>query len=113
MRRLIGSARLAVAPDGESAEFAVLVADPWQGRGLGDRMLQYCTELGQRWGLKKIVAETTGDNVRMLAIFRRHQFQIETSSGHEILLRKMLKDAPGAVEAAAEREGTAGLLVAA
>ena len=33
--RVVGVARYALDADGESCDFAIVVADDWQGRGLG------------------------------------------------------------------------------
>jgi acetyltransferase len=76
-RRLLGVCRLIADPDHETVEFAILIADDWQNRGLGSLLTSYCFEIAERWGLKKIVAQTTPDNPRMIAVFRRHGFEIK------------------------------------
>ncbi len=73
-RELIGVGGLSADMDGESAEFAVIVADQWQGKGLGGMLLDYCLEIATRWGVKRIVAETDPRNNRMLASFRKRGF---------------------------------------
>ena len=40
----IGVARYAMNPDGESCEFALVVADAWQHRGIGSRLMQALME---------------------------------------------------------------------
>ncbi|MEQ9409488.1 MAG: GNAT family N-acetyltransferase [Fuerstiella sp.] len=74
-RKIIGVGRLVAEPDHETAEFAALVADPWQECGLGSILTNYCAGIAFSWGLKRIVAETDWDNRRMLATFRRHGFE--------------------------------------
>jgi acetyltransferase len=75
--KLIGVANLLADANHEEAEFAVIIADPWQGKGLGGRLLDYCLELAARWGIKRIVAETEPTNKLMLAVFRSRGFRSE------------------------------------
>ncbi len=58
-RKLAGVGRLVADPDLQSADFAVLVADPWQGQGIGTILTEYCVELATHWGVKQIIAETS------------------------------------------------------
>ena len=39
VRKMIGVGRLIIDPDGDSGEFAVVVGDPWQGLGLGKKLI--------------------------------------------------------------------------
>ncbi|MCD6320942.1 GNAT family N-acetyltransferase, partial [Candidatus Bipolaricaulota bacterium] len=70
--------RMVANPDLDTVEYAVFVADPWQNRGLGGALTDYCLEIAQKWGIKKVRAETTPDNFRMIAIFRDRGFKIKT-----------------------------------
>src|SRR5512134_814 len=63
----IGAARYAVSPDGETAEFAVAVADAWQGRGVGARLLSDLTRVAAGRGLRWIEGEVLASNRGMLA----------------------------------------------
>ncbi len=65
--RVIGEARYAIADDGVSAEFAVAIADDWQGRGLALQLMAALTELARRAGLRWLVGEVLADNAPMLA----------------------------------------------
>ena len=62
-RRLVGVGRLVADPDGETAEYAVLVTDSWQNRGLGSVLTDACLEVARSWDIGKVVAVTTQDNV--------------------------------------------------
>jgi acetyltransferase len=73
-RQLCGAAQLMADADHEAAEFAVLVPDPWQGRGVGGMLLDYSLRLARRWGIQRVVAETDPDNRRMLAVFEKRGF---------------------------------------
>ena len=49
-RQLVGVGRLIADVDHQAAEFAVLVTDAWQGRGLGTLLTQHCLEVAKEWG---------------------------------------------------------------
>lgn len=89
-RKLIGIGRLVADPDHETAEYAALVADPWQGNGLGTMLTDYCAEIALSWGLKRIVAETDWDNKRMLATFRRSGFEVTERSDGVVYVERVL-----------------------
>jgi acetyltransferase len=75
-RRLLGVGRLVADPMRESVEYAVLIGDAWQEMGLGSVLTDYCIEIARDWGIKKLMAITTSDNQRMLAVFRKRDFAI-------------------------------------
>ena len=77
-RRLIGVGRLIADPDRETAEFAILIADYWQNHGLGGVITDFCMQIAREWGLKKIFAQTTTDNPRMISVFRKRGFEVQT-----------------------------------
>jgi acetyltransferase len=77
-RRLVGVGRLVAAPDLESADYAVLVADPWQNQGLGGVFTDTCLEIARTWGVKQVLAETSTDNVRMQRVFEKRAFDMTT-----------------------------------
>lgn len=81
-------------PDHETVEYAVLVADAWQNRGLGGVLTDYCYEIAKRWGLKRIVAETSPENRRMLALFENRGFHMEHDA--EGCVVEVVKNLPGA-----------------
>lgn len=85
-RRLIGVGRLVADANHEAAEYAVIVADRWHGRGLGGLLTDYCLEVAKRWGIKKVVAETSKDNARMLATFRNRGFEFNERADQEVVL---------------------------
>ena len=63
-RKLLGIGRLVADVDHQTAEYAVIVVDRWQGRGLGGMLTDYCLELAKKWGVKQVVAEIAKDNSR-------------------------------------------------
>lgn len=75
-RKLVGVGRLIADPDLETAEYAVLVQDGAQNSGLGGILTDVCTKIARARGIKRIVAETTTTNERMLKVFRSRGFEI-------------------------------------
>lgn len=75
-RRLLGVGRLIADPDHETVEYAVLVTDEWQNKGLGSILTDYCMDIAKTWNLKKIVAETTTENRRMMTVFEKRGFEL-------------------------------------
>lgn len=89
-KRIAGVGRLVVGPDPATAEYAVFVADPWQNQGLGGILTDYCLEIARGWGVEVVTAETTPDNVRMIAIFAHRGFRIEHRPGDGVVLATLL-----------------------
>jgi acetyltransferase len=90
-RKLIAVGRLAADANHDEAEYAVLIADRWQCRGLGGLMTDFCVEVARRWGVKRLVAEVSKDNHRMLSTFKSHGFSINDQQEEDVaLVRKEL-----------------------
>lgn len=85
-RKLVGVGRLVADVDHEVAEYAVIVADRWQGHGLGGLLTDYCLEVAKTWSVKRLVAETTMDNTRALATFRNRGFEIDAQHDEDVVL---------------------------
>ena len=91
-RQLIGVGRLVADPDHDTAEYAVLVADPWQGRGAGGHLTDYCLEIAKTWGVKRVIAQTLAENSRMLAMFQKRDFHLEHNPDEGLMMvRKDLR----------------------
>lgn len=84
--RLVGVGRIVVDADRNSAEFAALVADSWQGRGLGKLLLDACLDVARQAGVRRIVGETTPDNHRMLGLFRSRGFELDFGVDPHVVL---------------------------
>ena len=93
-RQLIGVARLVADADHRHAEYALLVADEWQGRGLGTRLTDVCFEICGTWHIHRVYAETTADNQRMQNILRRHHFEQKRASDGEVLYESQMAAPP-------------------
>ncbi len=98
-RRLAGVGRLVSDADHERAEYAVLVEDAWQGRGLGSLLTDYCLEVAAAWGVVAVTATTAAQNARMLRIFRNRGFELRPAAGDRVAAELVLA-APAAPTAA-------------
>ncbi|MGE5741810.1 MAG: GNAT family N-acetyltransferase [Candidatus Aminicenantes bacterium RBG_16_66_30] len=75
-RKFVGVGRLVAEPGRTSAEYAVLVQDAWQDKGLGGLLTDYCLGIAKEWGTRTVTAITTTDNPRMIAVFEKRGFRI-------------------------------------
>ena len=91
-RKLIGVGRLIADPDHESVEYAILIVDAWQQRDLGNTITDFCLEIAETWNMKRIIAQTTTDNKRMIAVFQKRDFEIRMSSDSTVEVVKELKN---------------------
>jgi acetyltransferase len=67
-QRMIGVARYITNPDGASCEFSLAVADDFQGRGLGQRLMLSIIEAARAKGLAQIVGLILANNGPMLRL---------------------------------------------
>ena len=79
-RRLVGVGRLIADPDHETVEYAILIIDEYQQKDLGNIITDFCMEIAGKWNLKKIVAQTTTDNKRMISVFKKRGFTIQSDT---------------------------------
>jgi acetyltransferase len=77
---LLGVARYVLDKDNESAEFAIVVADAWQGRGIGRRLLGKLVDGAHRHGIKRLYGDILAMNRPMLELARKLGFRL---SRHE------------------------------
>ena len=66
---IVGVARYGTGP-GESHDIAVVVADDWQGRGLGALLLRRLAHIARLRGISSFHATMLGDNARAQSLVR-------------------------------------------
>jgi acetyltransferase len=74
-RRIIGIGRLIIDPDFRRGEFAVVVHDDYQGKGLGYKLTDMVIGVGQEKGLERIYGIVLTDNKTMLRICQELGFK--------------------------------------
>lgn len=77
LRQFVGIGRLVADANHDSAEYAVLIVDAWQGQGLGRVLTNYCLEIARDWGIQTMTATTERSNHRMQALFRELGFELK------------------------------------
>jgi acetyltransferase len=73
----IAVARYAVEPGGTSCEFAITIADAWQGKGIAGRLMRALIRDARARGLERMEGFVLGANNRMLDFVRKLGFRIE------------------------------------
>ena len=73
----IAVARYMIMPDGKSCEFAITIADAWQGKGVAGRLMRTLIRDARARGLESIHGFVLGANTRMLDFVRKLGFRIE------------------------------------
>ncbi|MBS7608767.1 MAG: bifunctional acetate--CoA ligase family protein/GNAT family N-acetyltransferase [Candidatus Bathyarchaeia archaeon] len=76
-RKIIGTARVSIDPDGKSGELAFLVADPWQGLGLGTKLVDYVVEICKERGLETVYAFMVPDNLKAIELMKKFGFTLK------------------------------------
>ncbi len=97
-REVLGVARLTKLAGGEEAEFALLITDRYQRRGLGTEMLGRLIEIARDENLKSITADLMTINEGMRRLCVKLGFEV-TSVGDSNVLRATLHLRDGAAKA--------------
>jgi acetyltransferase len=84
--------------DPASAEFALVVADAWQGQGLGMRLLERLLERAAEAGVRKLNGFVLADNAPMRALAARFGFECTPDRDPELVRveRRLTPPAPAA-----------------
>jgi acetyltransferase len=61
----VGVARYIMNPDGKSCEFALVVADEWQQRGIGSRLMKALINSARQQGFTTMEGEILSSNINM------------------------------------------------
>ncbi len=72
----IAVARYMTLPDKKSCEFALVVSDRWQGRGLAHHLMPKLMEIARDRGLERMEGQILSNNFRMLDLMKSLSFQI-------------------------------------
>ncbi|HKI89094.1 MAG TPA: GNAT family N-acetyltransferase [Draconibacterium sp.] len=71
----IGVARFIIDSDGKSCEFAIVVADEWQNRGLGEKLMKALIGHAQARGIERIHGSVLKSNPVMLQFVKGLGFE--------------------------------------
>jgi acetyltransferase len=85
-----GVVRISTDPDGERAEFAIVVADALAGRGLGRLLMQRMLDYAAGRGIGEIFGQVLAENSKMLDFCRHFGFRITPSLDSDGIFRVAL-----------------------
>jgi acetyltransferase len=88
---LIGVARYVLDADGRGCEFALVIADAWQGRGIGRRMMAKLIAVARARGLARIYGDVLSTNRHMLNFCRTLGFVPARDPGDPTVTRVTLE----------------------
>jgi len=75
-RRILGVARVGLEPDRKSGEIAFIVADPWQGLGLGTKLVDHTIDVCKDMGVESLYAIMLRDNARAINLMKKMGFVV-------------------------------------
>lgn len=77
----VAVARFFSNPGGESAEFAIVVADGWQRRGIGARLMATLADAAREKGIQRLQGEVLAGNGKMLQFMEALGFAATPAAG--------------------------------
>ncbi len=78
IQRIVGVSRYITNPDQSSCEFALVVADDFNGKGLGSRLMLSIMDVAREKGLSEIDGLVLANNPSMLKLMRSLGFSVKT-----------------------------------
>lgn len=85
----VGVARYVINPDGESCEFALVIADAWQHKGIGHKIMDTLMDIARDKGLKTMEGDVLASNRSMLSLVTSLGFVV--GEGEEPSIKKVVK----------------------
>jgi acetyltransferase len=73
-KKILGVARLCMESDKKTGEIAFIVADPYQGLGLGTKMVDYVIRICKDLGLQSVYAVMLPDNLKAIRLAKKLGF---------------------------------------
>jgi RimJ/RimL family protein N-acetyltransferase len=91
---IVGGARYSAAPGSKDCEFALTVADDWQGLGLARRLLEALMDAARAAGFARMEGYILASNARMLGLAKRLGFE-RVESPEDPTVRLVRRDLAG------------------
>jgi acetyltransferase len=88
-REILGVGRLSRIPGQSEAEFALLIADQWQRKGLGTQLLEHLLKVARAEHLARVSADILPDNKQMQDLAKRAGFTL-THDPHDSGVRAQI-----------------------
>ncbi len=74
--QMLGIANIIGEPDGKKGEFSVLIGDPWQGKGIGAKLLLQCLKIAQERGMEHVWGTVLAENRYMVELGKKLGFHV-------------------------------------
>jgi acetyl coenzyme A synthetase (ADP forming)-like protein len=84
-REIIGVGRLSKVRGTNEAEFALIVSDPFQGKGVGTALLERLIQIGRDEKIDRIVGDVLPENTGMQRICQKLGFQLVFNAGDPVI----------------------------
>lgn len=82
---IVGVSRYYLDPETGVAEYAVVVSDAWQGRGLGWHLMKKLIEVARQGGVQRLVGSVLRDNQMMLQMAQELGFRVESTVDNSVV----------------------------
>ena len=79
--KIIAVARLILSLKGNRGEFALVIADAWQGFGLGTELLAYLIKIARDYQLDELYGVLSSDNYRMIGLAEKFGLKVKSTDG--------------------------------
>jgi acetyltransferase len=88
--KILGVGRLSEEPGTDTAQFAILISDSYQRRGLGTELLRRLVQVGREEKLKRITAEILPENLGMQAVCEKLKFKLKHSAAEGMVRAELV-----------------------
>jgi acetyltransferase len=88
----VGVARYSIVDEGRGCEFAVVVSDKWQGKGIARLLMLKLMDIARNRGLEVMEGQVLTNNFRMLELMTSLNFQISndpTDPGIKLVVARL------------------------
>ena len=89
--KIIAVARLILSLKDRRGEFALVIADAWQGFGLGTELMGYLIKIARDYELEELYCVLSSDNIRMIGLAEKFGLKIKSTDGDTMEMTLKLK----------------------
>jgi acetyltransferase len=82
---ILGVTRLSKLPGSDEAEFAIVISDRWQNRGLGTELLRRVLQVARDEHVRRVTADILSENRDMQRLAEKLGFHLERDSGAGVM----------------------------
>jgi acetyltransferase len=79
--KIIAIARLSLSHKEKRGEFALVIADSWQGFGLGTELVDYLIKIARDYQLEELYCTLSIDNIKMIGLAEKFGLKVMSTDG--------------------------------